>query len=141
MKILTFGGARSHDISDGILDFDDPDLDDKIKWMNDNTNGWYRINHKSWWEREMPSIEEMEEGIKNLEKNNWRIDFIFTHCAPTGIQSIMGEGLYKPDNLADYLDDVSRKSDYKAWLFGHMHVNQRSSDKHYCLYEQITRIW
>lgn len=50
-KIFTIGGARSHDISGGILEFDDPDFRLKKKKLD---QGWktYRINHLSWWEQE-----------------------------------------------------------------------------------------
>lgn len=140
-KIFSFGGARSHDISDGILDPSDSEFQSKKKWLDINTNGMYRINHLTWWEREMPSKQEMDNGIANLEKNNCKVDYIFSHCASTSIQSIMGAGLYKPDILTDYFEEIISRCDFKAWLFGHMHVNRKIMDKHYCLYEQITRIW
>ena len=57
-KIFTFGGAKSHDISGGILDLDDPDFENKKKRLD---KGWkpYRINHLSWREQELPSEEEI----------------------------------------------------------------------------------
>lgn len=47
-KIFSFGGARSHDISGGILEPEDPDYAQKKKQLD---QGWepYRINHVSWW--------------------------------------------------------------------------------------------
>ena len=60
LKFFTFGGAASHDISDGVLEIDDP----RIKEWRYDPDKMYRINHISWWEREMPNQEEMDEGIK-----------------------------------------------------------------------------
>lgn len=65
-KIFTFGGARSHDISGGILELDDPDFRIKKKRLDQGFEP-YRIHHLSWWEREMPSREEMAEGRRNLK--------------------------------------------------------------------------
>lgn len=41
----------------------------------------FRVNHVSWWERELPNQEEMDEGRKNLAEHNNEVDFIITHCA------------------------------------------------------------
>ena len=61
LKIFTFGGAKSHDISGGILEAGDPRLREKRKKL-DKKKELYRINHVSWWRQELPSQEEMEEG-------------------------------------------------------------------------------
>ena len=52
-KIYAFGGARSHDISGGVLEYDDPDFHKKRKALDRNFES-YRVNHYSWWEQEMP---------------------------------------------------------------------------------------
>lgn len=44
-KFFTFGGASSHDISDGILEQDDPRIK---KWKKDYSK-MFRINHVTWW--------------------------------------------------------------------------------------------
>ncbi len=48
---FTFGGAQSHDISDGILETDDPRI---AEWQYDYCK-MFRINHISWWQEELPS--------------------------------------------------------------------------------------
>ena len=45
----------------------------------------FRINHKSWWKEELPSEEEMEEGIKNLKSHDQKVDYIVTHCPYTSL--------------------------------------------------------
>ena len=54
----------------------------------------FRINHWSWWKQELPSDEEMEEGRQNLEKHNYEVDFIVTHCCSVSTQALLGHGLY-----------------------------------------------
>lgn len=132
---FTFGGASSHDISDGILEFDDPRLKD---WRR--IGKMFRVNHFSWWERELPSEEERQEGIKNLEECGNKVDFVLTHCTASSTQAVLSQGFYKPDALTDYLEDIKCKTEYDYWLFGHYHVNQNVTTKDICMYEQIVRL-
>ena len=48
----------------------------------ESTDKMYRKEGKSWWAREMPSTEEYEEAVANLEKHSGKVDCILTHCAP-----------------------------------------------------------
>ena len=137
MSIWTFGGARSHDIRDGILEPGDPRIKE---WRNSWEQKLYRINHVSWWEREVPSEEEMEEGLENLRKVGNRVSIIATHCPYTSLLKEIdgGCGLYEADYLADYLQKVRDTTDFCVWLCGHMHINQKfTDDKTVFLYEQI----
>ena len=140
MKIFAFGGASSHDIDGGILDKDDPDLKNKIKILN---NRWisYRINHLSWWEQELPSVEELEEGFRNLAAHKNQVDFIVSHCCSTSTQVQLGGSSYLPDLLTDYFEEVRRTVLFKKWFFGHYHVNRNVSAEEIAIYEQIIRIF
>lgn len=133
---FTFGGARSHDIQDGILEKGDPKIK---KWKKDCTK-WFRVNHVSWWKEELPSEEEMEEGLMNLENIDNKVDFIVTHCGPTSSIALYSHGLYKPDVLTDYLEEIRRKVDFRRWFMGHYHDNHAINYKEIILFEQIVRI-
>ncbi len=136
LKVFTFGGASSHDIRDGILEPGDP----RIRKWSRKRDKLFRVNGRSWWERELPTDEEMAEGVYNLDKAGWKVDLILTHCAPTGTSARMGNGLYPSDRLTDYLEDIKQKAEYSRWFFGHHHINKRISDREICLYEQIIRV-
>lgn len=137
-KFFTFGSASSHDIKDGILDpFEDREL--IKKWRNDYTK-MFRIDHVSWWERELPSKEEMENGIKNLEKHNWKVDYILTHSPSASVIALLGQGLYEQDRLTKYLEEIRCKTEYKRHFCGHMHEDRQINEKDILLYEQILRI-
>lgn len=138
-KFFTFGGASSHDIQDGILEPNDP----RIKqWRYDYTK-MFRVNHYSWWKEELPSQEEMKEGIENLKKHDFKVDYIITHCPPSRLLELMdnGWGLYETDILTDYHQTVQEKTDYDRWFFGHMHRNTSyNGGKDVCLYEHIIKV-
>ncbi len=139
-KIFTFGGASSHDTSGGILETDDPEFKMKKKQL-DRGYEPYRINHLSWWEQEMPSEEEMEEGRNNLRKHDYTVDYIVTHCCSSSTQEALGcRGLYTSDKLTDYFEFIKNYANYKYWFFGHYHDNVNVNDKEILIYEQMVRI-
>ena len=113
-RFFTMGGAKSHD-----------------------TN--HRINHISWWRQELPSDEEYIEALQNLERYNWQVDYIITHCAPTSI-ALMGTRHNEADQLTDFLQEVRERAKYHYWLFGHYHDNKAIDEKHILLWEQIVRV-
>lgn len=139
-KFFAFGGSASHDISDGILDYDDSDWREKAKVLDNQGKYMYRVRGLTWWDREMPSEEEMEAGLKNLERVGNKADFIITHCASSSTAALISHGMYKPDKLTDYLERIKSTVDYKTWLMGHYHRNDAVNDKEIILYEQIVRI-
>ncbi len=138
-KIFTFGGASSHDVQGGILEPEDPDYKKKKKELDKE---WlpYRINHFSWWERELPTESEMAEGLINLEKNNNKVDFIVTHCCASSTQALYSEGRFTSDVLTDYLEKIRQTVNFKKWFFGHYHDNKNINADEILLYEQIIRI-
>lgn len=131
-KIFAFGGAKSHDIQDGILN-----LDEEEKIYNYRKRGaYFRIRDFSWWDLELPTNQEMENGIENLEKMNYKVDYIISHCCPTSIQALINS-TYKRDILTDYLQQVSEKCTFKRWYFGHYHDYKQVNSQFTLLYEDI----
>ena len=112
-KFFTFGGASSHDVQDGILKQDDPRINE---WYRDYDK-MFRINHTSWWKEELPSEEEMTEGMMNLKQNGLQVDYIITHSPYASVlcQMDQGSGVYKTDILTDYLQEIKESVEYKKW--------------------------
>ena len=136
-KFLAMGGARSHDIQDGVLEVGDPRI--KI-WKKDNFK-LFRINHISWWEEEIPNEEERKNALKNLAKNDYKVDYILTHEAPSSDVVLMDHLLYHPDEYSKWLEmEIRQKVKYKKWFFGHYHLNLDVNEKETCLFERRIRI-
>ena len=103
----------------------------------------FRINHLSWWERELPSEEEMEEGLKNLAAHDHKVDYIITHSPCSSILEQMDgyPDFYAKDYLTDYLDEIKNTTEFEAWMFGHMHVNVSfEEEKCHCIFDEIGRL-
>lgn len=136
---FTMDGAQSHDISDGILDPAAPDFEEQY-WAMRRMRAMFRVDHYSWWQQEMPSKAEYEEARRNLERVQWEVDYIVTHCAPSSIVDKIGGGHYGHDALTDFLEEVRQQAKFHYWLFGHYHSNGIIEDKFVLLYEQIVRV-
>ena len=134
-RIFAFGGARSHDIQDGILNLDE---EEKI-YEYRKRGAYFRIRDFSWWDLELPTNQEMENGIDNLEKINYKVDYIISHCCPTSIQALINS-TYKRDILTDYLQQISEKCTFKRWYFGHYHDYRQVNAQFTLLYEDILQL-
>lgn len=139
-RIFTMGGASSHDVSDGILNLDDSEFKRKRDLLERQGKYMYRINHRSWWKEELPSQEEYETARASLEACDWNVDYVFTHCGPSSVTAILGGGLYQPDALTDFLEEVSQRLHFDYWFFGHYHDNRNLMRKYLQLYEQILEL-
>ncbi len=124
---FVMGGAASHDIKHGILNPDDPYyLDEYLNLISIGKQ--VRINGITWWEQELPDLEQLEEGLNSLETTP-HIDYIITHCAPTRIQRLimkdLGNTSYEANYLTDYLQSIYDHVRFKGWYCGHYHCNKK----------------
>lgn len=138
-RFFTMGGAKSHDIEDGILEPDAPDFERRLMMLQRKPRARYRINHISWWAQELPSDEEYDQARRSLDAVGWQVDYIITHCAPTSI-ALAGSRHNEADRLTDFLQEVRERATYHYWLFGHYHDNRAIDEKHILLWEQIVRV-
>ena len=99
---------------------------------------WRRTEGKSWWASEIPSKEEMEHAVKNLEKYNNKVNYIITHTAPN---FILDKFYYEHDDVTNFLSHyVQTTVQFDEWYCGHFHVN-RNYDNFHMLYHDIKEIY
>jgi hypothetical protein len=135
-SFFTMGGAQSHDIEDGILELDDPNLAEKRHALH-RRRGRYRINHRTWWKEELPSDEEYRIALRNLAAHENKVDYMITHCCPTGILYYISAIDHDSDALTDFFDVLKDKIEFKKWFFGHYHGYASIDAKFQLLYEDI----
>lgn len=137
---FAFGGARSHDIRDGILkpyDFKSRDEFELayIDWYM--TKSMFRVEGVSWWPQEMPSSETLQHGVESAEAIG-SVDFAFSHEAPASDKILLG---YKSDEpLSRCLESIRGKMSFRKWFFGHMHINRNMPGNDIAIYDEIIQI-
>jgi len=94
----------------------------------------------SWWPQEMPSWEEYEDGLRNLEKVGNRVDYILTHTCPNYIaHNLVTRLLPGEEQLQKYFDDIYQTVDFDMWYFAHWHMDQ-TEEMCRCLWYDIVEI-
>lgn len=140
-RFFAFGGARSHDISDGILDRKDFGSDAELAfavkcWAKQHK--LFRVNHASWWEQEMPSEQELAFGLQTLIQNGNAVDYIVSHCCPQEVASQLG--YHSPDRLSTWFNMVAHSVRFSKWYFGHYHDERQIMGSFVLLYDRIERV-
>ena len=99
-----------------------------------------RIPGYSWWPEEMPSSDEYEEGWRNLDRVNRRVDYILTHTCPGHLANLLATKLYHgEEELHEYFDEISQEVDFSMWYFGHWHTDQ-TEDRYRCLMYDVVEL-
>lgn len=104
-KFFTFGGATS--------------IDKEL-----------RIENITWWKEEETNYDEINTALENLEKENYKVDYILTHtCPKTIVMNVIysNEEIYYELNssIEKFLDEVLLITKYKKWFFGHFHKEMK----------------
>ena len=105
-----------------------------------------RVEHRSWWQQELPTTKEWNEALNNLLQYNFHVDYIITHDCPFYIKELLHTRTI-PCNLDDYtlphlrnidevMDDIEQQVTYKLWFSGHLHIDQ-TIYKHVILFNTI----
>lgn len=104
-KFLAIGGAESHDKQ-------------------------YRKEGISWWAEESITEKDINNAIKNLERVNYEVDFVVSHCLPTCYRDkfFITENIpfsaYEEKQSCDLLEKLLKKfPEPPYWLSGHYHFD------------------
>lgn len=106
----------------------------------------YRKEFVSWWKEEMPNKKELDEGLLNLERYNWKIDYIISHCCSSKMLQTVSyycgfKANYNLDNLNKYFDVIEDKAKFRHWYFGHYHDDIKEIvDNHTLVYNLVHKL-
>ena len=78
----------------------------------------------SWWKEEMPGLAEYEEGMRNLEKHGFKVDYIITHAAPESVMNMIFPNHDPEKELNLYLERVKQATEFRHWYFAHLHMEE-----------------
>lgn len=100
-----------------------------------------RAEHESWWKQEIPTYEELDEGMANLKKYDYRVDYVITHSCdekalwyPPLRQGGITMPSYTDNQILSCFEDVVK---YKHWFFGHYHLDGDLTDRKTAVFEKI----
>lgn len=105
-----------------------------------STDQLYRIPYRSWWPQEIPSKEEYDNAISNLELINYHPNYIITHAMPDIYLRELQGSYYEEDKVAFMLNDFLLQCIYDKWYCGHYHLDVKMRDNFQICYKQIYEI-
>jgi predicted phosphohydrolase len=105
----------------------------------DSIDKEWRIEGRSWWRQELPSVQEENEALDNLLKHDNKVDYIITHAAPDNILYRINPR-FKQDSITHFLYEVEKTVEFKHWYFGHYHEDREIDDKHTLLSLETVKI-
>lgn len=98
----------------------------------------FRLEQGLWWEEEMPTLEEMQNGIRNLEQAHLKVDYIITHEPPARALRVLSG--YRNDSgnaLDSFFEEIAKEVSYQKWFFGSAHQDKKVSPRHFALFREI----
>ena len=136
-RFFTMGGAKSHDIEDGILEPDAPDFERSLMMLQRKPRARYRVNHISWWAQELPSDEEYAEARRSLDAAGWQVDYIITHEPPASLKDCLGVDVQQRLEIHTFFEDIIKQCQYRKWFFGKCHMDRFIPMKFYAMFEDV----
>ena len=111
-KIFTFGGGE------------------------DSENQMY-IEAGKWWPQEIPSLDEMREGIRNLTQAGMSVDYIVTYAPAPRMRQIRDGSRDESSSLEMYFQQLAKNVTYERWFFGSMHIDRKITTGFHAVFNDI----
>ena len=86
----------------------------------------------------LPSDDELQKAVDNLQKHHRRVDLVITHEAPASVKRLIDRSATIND-LNMFLDTMLRNTRYGEWYFGSLHEDRALSEKLVCVYNLVHR--
>lgn len=146
--VMEWHGGRVHKIRESILHLmrgEVYDINDKTFFVFGgglSVDKAYREPYKTWWPEEIPSKEEYNNAVANLESINWAPDYIITHVMPDSYVKEFYGSRYRPGDKASYMcnDFLIQCHSYYKWYCGHYHVDAAMRPDFQICYKKVYEV-
>ncbi len=92
---------------------------------------------ETWWVAERPTEEQIEQGFKNLQTVDNRVDFVVTHEPPERIHEMLNMDMDSQSITCAFLGEVNKIVTFKQWFFGKLHLNKRISPQFCSVFNNV----
>lgn len=144
-KVHSWNGGNVHYINDSIIHL----MRGQVYTINgckfftmggaESIDKAYRTEGKSWWREELPTNDQYNEALDNLDKNNWSVDYVLTHTASMNVMKHM-QYIKENNPLNSFFNRLEEDLQYKHWYFGHFHDDVDIDSKHTLVYDRIIKL-
>ena len=142
--VVDFHGGKAHQLSSSIFHlmrgeiFDFNNQKFFVMGGAHSVDKMYRKEGISWWPQEVPTQEEFNHGLDNLEKVNYHIDYVLSHEVSN---SIIDGWHYDHDEITCYFEVIDAMCKPKIHFAGHHHIDAKINETlimYHNVYELLT---
>ena len=104
-----------------------------------------RTEHIDWWSNETLSRQETEKILDDLDKVNWKVDYVLGHTCPQSVAYQFYDGPPNHCQVSQFMDYIDERLEFKEWHMGHFH-NERvfqccdESELYRCHYKETKEL-
>lgn len=96
-----------------------------------------RVTGETWWQNELPTMDEIASARANLVRFGNVVDYIVTHEASSIVNSFMDMNETRTNQLAAFFDEVSKTVRFKHWFFGSYHLDKVIPPLYHAVYQEV----
>lgn len=105
--------------------------------QSEENNSYLEPDDEKSWIKELPTDEELEEGLRNLEQHGNEADFIISYEPPARMIEFIDIGKTSRNHINTYLDKVLDTAKFKMWYFGKRHINKLIPPRYRCIFDAV----
>ena len=90
--------------------------------------------------KEIPTAQELMNGVGAMESCRYKVDYIVTHEPPAKTRDFLllsSNKSLRVTSLGAYFDELSQQANYGKWFFGSMHIDRFISGNQIALFRNI----
>lgn len=95
---------------------------------------------EEWEDDEIPSRDELMEGVRNLNAHNNTVDIIITHEPPTKLKEFLrlkDKETVEVTILNTYFTELDAGNHFSHWYFGSMHIDKFISSSQVAVFQNV----
>ena len=85
----------------------------------------------------LPSVDELYEANKNLQKVDYIVDYVITHECSGNVKGFLNMDDNSYNHLYAFLNDAAKVIDYKLWFFGCHHIDKIIPPKYIGVFKEV----
>ncbi len=89
---------------------------------------------------EIPDKNEMLFAVENLQKHDYKVNYIATHEPPASIRDFLAlseMNRREMSALGAFLDELSKSASFEKWYFGSMHIDKHISRSYTSVFREL----
>lgn len=99
-----------------------------------------RMKDGLWWEKELPSGEEIEQAKENLESRRNVVDYIITHECGSKVKSFIDMESDHINPMTAFFDHIAEKVIFKGWYFGSYHTDKIIPPRYHAIFQNVEEL-